>query len=130
MIIVRDCRCLKNDVIGFTETQMKPSDSISIVDDTLKNFYMNFNNNNDKFLSWAYGSQDGIAIIKKFDINVMSIISLKKDNFTDCIFILMLVYQKRQCHKMKLVKCWVFILLVANSVDVIVGYFKYDLWKV
>ena len=50
-MIVRDYRCLKNDVIGFTETQMKPSDSISIVDDTLKNFYMNFNSNNDKFLS-------------------------------------------------------------------------------
>ena len=83
-----------------------------------------FNNNDDKFLSLAYGSQDGTAIIKKFDINVISIISLIN------VFILMLVYQKRQCHKMNLVKCWVFILLVANSVDVIVGYFKYDLWKV
>ena len=47
--IVHDYRCLKNGVIGFTETQMKPLDSTSITDDTLKDFNMNFNNNDNKF---------------------------------------------------------------------------------
>lgn len=112
---------MKDDVIGFNEISIKPSDSTFIIDGTLKDFKMNYHKNEDKLLRLAYGCQGNDAI------NGTSIISLKKDNFTDCIFILMLVYQKRQCHKMKLVKCWVFILLVANSVDVIVGYFKYDL---
>ena len=40
--IVRAYRCLKNDVVGFTETQMKLSDSTPIIDDdTLKDFNMN-----------------------------------------------------------------------------------------
>ena len=40
--IVGDYRCLKNDVIGFTETQIKPSDYISKIGDTFKDFHMNF----------------------------------------------------------------------------------------
>ena len=39
--IVYGFRCLKNDVIGFAEIQVKPSDSTSIVDDTLKDSNMN-----------------------------------------------------------------------------------------
>ena len=49
--MAHDYKCLKNDVIRLSETQMKPSDSTSIIDDTLKDFKMNFNNNADKFLS-------------------------------------------------------------------------------
>ena len=36
---------LKNDVIEFTETQIKPSDSASITDDTLKDFDIDFDRN-------------------------------------------------------------------------------------
>ena len=43
--IVRDCRRLKNDVIGFTETQMKPSDSLSRIDVQLRHFNINFHDN-------------------------------------------------------------------------------------
>ena len=76
-----DYRCLKNYVIGFTGTQMKPLDSTFIIDDTLKDFNMKFHNNYDKFLSLAYGCQDGIAITRKFDVNGISIISFRKDIF-------------------------------------------------
>ena len=69
-----DYRCLKNDVIRFTGTQMKPSSSTSIIDDTLKDFNMNFYNSYVKFLSLAYECQDEITSIKKFDINGVSII--------------------------------------------------------
>ena len=41
--IVHDYSCLKN-VFESTETQMKPSDCTSIIDDTLKGFNINFNN--------------------------------------------------------------------------------------
>ena len=57
---------------------LKPSDSISIIDCTLKDFNTNFNKNDDKFLSFTYGWQDDIAIIRKFDINGIFIISFRK----------------------------------------------------
>lgn len=113
----------KNDVIGFTETQMKLSDSASRIDDLLKAFNMNFNNNDDKFLNLPYGCQDDIAIIKKFDINGISIINLRKDNFTERVFTLMLVYRKTAMWLDEFY--WTLeYLLAANSVDVIAGDFN------
>ena len=47
--IVNDYKCLKNDVVGFTKTQMKSLESMSIINDTLKDFNMNFNNSVNKF---------------------------------------------------------------------------------
>ena len=106
----------KNDVIGFTETQMKPSDSASRIDDLLKAFNMNFNNNDDKFLNLPYGFQDDIAII-------ISIINLRKDNFTERVFTLMLVYRKKAMWLDEF--DWTLeYLLTANSVDVIAGDFN------
>ena len=63
---------------------MKLLDSTSIIDNTLKSFNMNFN-----------GYQDNVNIIRKFDINTISIISLRKNDFTDWVFALMFVYQKK-----------------------------------
>ena len=54
------------------EMQMKLLDSTSIIDDTLKNFNMNFS-----------GYQENEKIIRKFDTNAKSIISLRKNDFTD-----------------------------------------------
>ena len=51
---------------------MKLLDSTSIIDDTLKNFNMNFS-----------GYQENEKIIRKFDTNAKSIISLIKNDFTD-----------------------------------------------
>lgn len=84
--IVHFYRCLKNGFIRFKETQMKSSDSTSIISDILKYFNMDFNNNDDKFLGLAYGCQNGIVIIRKFKISGIFIINLRKDNFTDKVF--------------------------------------------
>ena len=54
------------------EIQMKLLDSTSIIDDSLKNFNMNFS-----------GYQENEKIIRKFDTNAKSIISLRKNDFTD-----------------------------------------------
>ena len=83
--IVHDYRCLRNDVIGITKTQMKLSDPTTIVDDILKYFNMNVNNN-DKFLNLSCRCQNDTEIIRKFDISVIFIISLKRDNFIDRVF--------------------------------------------
>ena len=53
--IQSDNRIINNDVIGFTETQVKPSDSTCKIIEILKTFNINFNNNENKFIGLAYG---------------------------------------------------------------------------
>ena len=71
---------MKDDVIGFNEIPIKPSDSTFTIDGTLKDFEMNYHKNEDKLLRLAYGYQGNDAI------NGTSMISLENDNFTDGIF--------------------------------------------
>ena len=47
--ISKDQRLLNNDFICFTETQVKPTHSVSQISENLKNFTMYFNNNEDQF---------------------------------------------------------------------------------
>ena len=42
-------RIINNDIIGFRETQIKPSDYTSKIKETLNAFNINFNNNENKF---------------------------------------------------------------------------------
>ena len=96
---------------------MKLLDSTSIIDDTLKNFNMNFS-----------GYQDNVKIIRKFDINAKSIISLRKNDFTDWVFALMLVYQKKAMsfdEFRRTLEC-----LLEISVHFTAGDFNCDLGKV
>ena len=51
---------------------MKLPSSTFIIEDTPKDYKMNISNIDNKFLSLAYGCQDDIAIIRKFDINSIS----------------------------------------------------------
>ena len=60
-------------------------------------FNINFNNNENKFLSLAYGPRS-VAVFKKFNGNKVSILSLKKHAFADSVFTLMLVYRKQFMH--------------------------------
>ena len=87
-----------NGFIGFRETQIKPSDFTSIIDDTLKDFNMSFNNNYEKSLNLLYGCQDDAVIIRKFDIDGITIISLKKVHFTNRVFTLILVCFEKPYH--------------------------------
>lgn len=68
--------------IESTEPQIKPKDSTSIVNDTLQDFNKGFNENNDKFLSLAYGCRDVNTIIRKPCINGVAINSLGKSSFS------------------------------------------------
>ena len=93
---LRDNRIINNGIIGFTETQIKSSDSTSKIIETLNVF--NFNNNEIKFLSLAYGRRNDVAVLNKFDASGVSILSFKKRAFADRIFTLMLVYRKPSMH--------------------------------
>ena len=52
--IVSDNRIKHNDIIGFMETKIKPSGCICKITETLNLFNINFNSNENKFLSSAY----------------------------------------------------------------------------
>ena len=55
--------------------------------ETLNFFKINFNNNENKFLSLDYGCRNYVAILDKFDTNGVSIFSFKKHAFADRVFI-------------------------------------------
>ena len=84
--ILSDNRTINNDIIGFTETQIKPSDSTSKIIETLNVFNIHFNNNEDKFLSLAYECKNDVAVLNKFDANGVSILSFNKHAFAGRIF--------------------------------------------
>ena len=94
--IVSDNRIINNNIIGFTETQIKPSDSTCKIIETLNLFNINFNNNDNKFLSLAY--RNDVAVLNKFDANGVSILSFKKHAFADRVFTLTLVSRKQPIH--------------------------------
>ena len=88
--IVSDDRIMNNGVMGFRETQMNPSDSTLEVIETLNFLNINFNNNENKVLSFAYVCRNNV--LGKFDANGVSIFSSKKHAFADRTFTLMLAY--------------------------------------
>ena len=87
------------------------------------------NNNENKFLSLAYGSRNDVAVLDKFDVNGVSIFSFKKHAFPNRVFTLMLVYRKQPLGMQKLYELMQY-LLVANSINIIGGDFICDLLKV
>ena len=99
--IVSDKRIINNNIIGFTETQIKPSDSTCKIIETLNVFNFNFNNNENKFLSLVYGCRNNLAVLNKFDANGISIVSFKKHAFVDRVITLMLVYRKQSMHMLE-----------------------------
>ena len=55
---------------------MKPSDATCKIIETLNLFNINFNNNENKFLSLASVCRNGVAVLSKFDANGASILTL------------------------------------------------------
>ena len=92
-------------------------------------FKINFNNNENKFLSLAYGCRNNVAVLNKFNANGVSILSFKKHAFANRVFTLMLVYRKQSMHIQEFLKMLQYF-LATNSIDIIPGYFNYDLSKV
>ena len=92
-------------------------------------FKINFNNNENKFLSLAYGCRNNVAVLNKFNANGVSILSFKKHAFANRVFTLMLVYRKQSMHMQEFFQMLQY-LLATNSIDITAGEFNYDLLKV
>ena len=127
--IVSDNRIKNNDIVGFTEAQIKPSDSTCKIIETFNLFKINFSNNENKFLSLAYGCRNYVAVLNKFDGNAVSILSLKKHTFTDRVFTLMLVYGKQSRHMEEFFQMLQY-LLATNAIYIRERDFNYDLLNV
>ena len=127
--IVSDDRIINNNIIGFAETQINLSDSTCKIIETLNFFNTYFNNNQNEFLSLAYGCRNEVAVVDKFDTNGVSIFSFKKHAFVDRVFTLMLVYRKQSLGVQEFSHIMQY-LLAAYSVEIIGGDFNYDLLKV
>ena len=96
---------------------------------TLNFFNIDLNNNENRFLSVAYGYRNDVAVLNKFDATGVSILSFKKHVFGDRVFTLILVYRKQSVHMQVFFQMLKY-LLAGNSIDIIAGYFNYDLLKV
>ena len=127
--IVSVKKVMKNDIIGFTETQINPLDSICKIIETLILFNINFNNNENRFLSLAYGCRNDVNILEKFNTNGVSIFSFKKHGFTNIVLTLLLIYRKQFLGMQKLSQLMQY-LLATNSKDITAWGFSYDILKV
>ena len=81
--ILSDNRIINNNIIGFTETQIKSSDSTYELIETLNLFNINFNKNKNKLLSLPYGRRNDVAVLNKFDANGVSTFSFKEYAFAE-----------------------------------------------
>ena len=81
--ILSDNRIINNNIIRFTETQIKSSDSTYEIIETLNLFNINFNKNENKLLSLPYGRRNDVAVLNKFYANGVSILSFKEYAFAE-----------------------------------------------
>ena len=86
---------MNNDLIEFKETQINLSDSTCKIIQGLNFFNINFNNNENEFLSLAYGCKNDVAVLDKFDANGASIFRFSLNMLLLTVLILMLVYMKQ-----------------------------------
>ena len=79
----KDVYDIISDDIGFTETQIIPSDSICKIMEILTFFNFDFNNKENKFSNLAYRCRNNVAILDEFDANGVCLVSFKKHAFAD-----------------------------------------------
>ena len=60
-------RIINNDIIGFTKTQIQPSDSTCKIIETSNLFNINFYNIRNKLLSLTYGCRHNVAVLNVFE---------------------------------------------------------------
>ena len=95
--ILSSKRVIYNDIIGFTETQIKSLYSTWEIVETLNLFNIVFNINNDKVSRLANGCRNDVAVSNKFYANRISILSFKKLDLASKVFKILLVYRNNLC---------------------------------
>ena len=84
MDIASDKRLMSNDILCFTETQIEQTqndtDDLNLV---FNGFNIYFNNNQNKFMSLAYGLHDTTTVTEKEDFPRISIVKFRKTSFSE-----------------------------------------------
>ena len=92
--ISKDQRLINNDFICLTETQMKITQPVYEVSEQLQMFNMYFNNNENQYLSIAYGYSQSISVLDHTDHPGFSEVRFLKSSFAKPSFTLMILYRK------------------------------------
>ena len=121
--IVNDDRLMQNDILFFTETQIPINENVQTED--FEHFKMFFNNNENKYLSLAYGLHDNITLEGKCDYPGFSIITIKKASFYSLSLTLMLLYKPNRQSISSFCECLNYF-VQAMSIDFIAGDFNID----
>ena len=72
---------LKNDIICLTETQILPNQDITVINNTLADFKILYNNSTDKFRSLAFCLNSGISTTNHCQYPGISLLSVEKNVF-------------------------------------------------
>ena len=127
--ILSDNRIINTNIMGFTKTQFKPSDSTCKITELSNLFNINFNINENKFSGIASRCGNNVTVLNKFDTNGLSILSFKKHALADRVFTLMLAYRKQSMHMQEYFQMLQYF-PATYSKDIIAGEFSYVFLKV
>ena len=83
---------------------------------------INFNENENKFISLAYGCRNDVAVSDKSDTNGVCLFRFKKHVFADGVLSLMLVYEKQSMSIQEFFKMLQY-LHATNSMYILAGDF-------
>ena len=121
--IASDDRLLNNDILCFTETQLSPTSNISDIVDCLEEFLVDFNNNEDKYMSIAVAYRPSISLQNHNKYRGFSCVSFKKEPSFE--FNIILLYRKNTDAYMLLYEMLQY-LLNSSNVHILIGDFNID----
>ena len=126
MDIASDRRLMSNDSLCFTETEIQQTQSdTNDLNLVLNGFNIYFNNNQNKFMSLAYGLHNTISVTEEEDFPGISIVNLKRWHFLKKALNQMILYKG---YGQTLATFYEYLLyfIGAKSLDMIVGDFNID----
>ena len=86
---------LKNDIICLTETQILPNQDTTVIDNTLADFKILYNNSTDKFQSLAFCFNSGIYTTNHCQSPGINLLSVEKKVFQQDPVKILLIYRKQ-----------------------------------
>ena len=92
--IVAESVLMASDVLCFTETQLLPGHNSSDIESELSDYHMDFNNNDDKFLSIACAVKTPVSITSHEKYSGFSLLTIKKESFLDHEISIGILYRK------------------------------------
>lgn len=125
--ILNDEELMESDLLMLTETQLLPDQSVEVMESTLCDLNMLYNNSLDKYQSLAICLRDSVILDDSMHSPGVSKILFKKSNLIDANIKLVLLYRKQSW----LLPSFIDDLkqLLYDDIDIIMGDFNIDAFK-